>query len=262
MKKLKLSLTEALNFKFNVEELIALCHELRIEHENFNFTQRQVFARELEDFCLRHGLTHDLVEIIEKKRPNIRIDEWTFSSPYNKNKKHDKGLNPAAAKKILIIDDRERWLDEIESVIQEKDYDVFKAKGGNEGIRLAIALKPDLILLDIQMADRDGLEVLEEIKNASFPTRIIMVTGHFNKIDDGILFVKAGACDFLVKDQLSFEELSSKIDRALSLNHTVDLHIEEEFAPILNRLLFEISKLTKENLELKNQINVISASTP
>ncbi len=68
-------------------------------------------------------------------------------------------------KKILIIDDEEDFTTLLKANLEEMiNYEVITARDGREGIRLAVAQKPDLILLDVRMPRMDGIAVLKKLK--------------------------------------------------------------------------------------------------
>jgi diguanylate cyclase (GGDEF)-like protein len=86
---------------------------------------------------------------------------------------------------ILIIDDELLNLKMLRSILHE-DYTVFTAKDGPTGIEMAIANKPDLILLDILMPAMDGYEVMTSLKSKGNTRRIpvIFITGLDSKIEE------------------------------------------------------------------------------
>jgi NarL family two-component system response regulator LiaR len=76
---------------------------------------------------------------------------------------------------------------------------VGEAEDGAEAVRLALALKPDVLLLDIVMPEKDGLEVIQEVKQANPAGRILVLTSFS---DDERVFsaIKAGADGYLLKN--------------------------------------------------------------
>lgn len=67
-------------------------------------------------------------------------------------------------KKILVIEDNEDNLYLIKFILQKNGYDVIESREGNAGVKLAIKEKPDLILMDIQLPDINGLEATKKIR--------------------------------------------------------------------------------------------------
>ena len=71
----------------------------------------------------------------------------------------------AAKAKILLVDDDPDFVDATRTVLESEAYDVSVAFDGDEGLAKARAERPDLIILDIIMPDKDGFVVCEELKS-------------------------------------------------------------------------------------------------
>jgi DNA-binding response OmpR family regulator len=67
-------------------------------------------------------------------------------------------------KKILIVDDDPDLVEAVTMILESKKYDVAAAYGGLEGLEKARTEKPDLIVLDVMMPDKDGYAVCKEMK--------------------------------------------------------------------------------------------------
>lgn len=67
-------------------------------------------------------------------------------------------------KRVLVIEDNENNLKLITFILEKHGYETLEAVSGREGINLALKEQPDFILLDIQLPDMDGLEVLKAIR--------------------------------------------------------------------------------------------------
>ena len=65
---------------------------------------------------------------------------------------------------ILIVEDNEKNLKLVRDVLQFKGYQTIEAMTGNDGVRLAKERKPDLVLMDIQLPDIDGITALAQIR--------------------------------------------------------------------------------------------------
>ncbi|MEK7288182.1 MAG: response regulator [Elusimicrobiota bacterium] len=79
---------------------------------------------------------------------------------------------------ILVVDDDEALLETTILALQQKGYKVLKANNGRDGLNLAILRRPVLVILDINMPELDGWEVLEGIRSSSVTknTPVIMLT--------------------------------------------------------------------------------------
>lgn len=101
---------------------------------------------------------------------------------------------------ILIIEDNEQNLYLVKYILEKNDYTVFSAMDGQSGIEMAVKLKPDLILLDIQLPVMDGYTVarnLRQIKElAEIP--IVAVTSYAMP-GDRENALKAGCNDYIEK---------------------------------------------------------------
>lgn len=100
--------------------------------------------------------------------------------------------------KILIIDDDSAFLRLVDTVLTPKEYQVFTATTGQEGLRLLFAHKPDLILLDIVMPGMDGWQTCQRIREVS-DVPIIMLTGKQHGEEDIVRGLDYGADEYLFK---------------------------------------------------------------
>lgn len=102
-------------------------------------------------------------------------------------------------KKILIIEDEE-LIRKIFVEILEYKYDVHVAGNGDEGLKLANEIIPDMILLDIMMPQKDGFEVCTILRNDNkFDKSIIIVVTGLSDRDTRIKAMKIGADDIISK---------------------------------------------------------------
>lgn len=117
-------------------------------------------------------------------------------------------------KRILAVDDAATILLRITDAL-EKHYDVVTVNSGTRALRFLEKEKPDLILLDIRMAPKDGFETLREIR--SIPDRagipVIMLTGVEDK-ESVLEGIKLGVCDYVLKP-FTPDDLLERIQLAL-----------------------------------------------
>lgn len=102
--------------------------------------------------------------------------------------------------RILIIDDEEDIREILFYNLQKEGYKVFQASNGREGIELAIANKPDLVLLDVMMPEMDGIEVCQTLREnpKTKDVRICFLTAR-NEDYSQIAGLDAGADDYVAK---------------------------------------------------------------
>jgi two-component system nitrate/nitrite response regulator NarL len=102
--------------------------------------------------------------------------------------------------KVLLIDDHMLFREGLISLLQRRNIEVLAAVGdGNEGIKLAQELNPDIVLLDKRMPIIDGISVLKHLKKLGLTMPIVMLTTSSNE-QDLLDALKAGASGYLLKD--------------------------------------------------------------
>ncbi len=114
---------------------------------------------------------------------------------------------------VLIVDDEEGIRKSLGDILEDEGYEVIKASDAEEAIKLLDAYSPDLVFLDIWLPDRDGIEVLEEIKSKVPELPVVMISGH-GTIEQAVKATKLGAYDFLEKP-LSLDRVLLTTQRAL-----------------------------------------------
>ena len=72
--------------------------------------------------------------------------------------------NTGKQRKVLIVEDNDKNLKLFKLIINSLGYEVFSAKNGEEGVRMAKEMMPDLILMDIQMPVMDGITAMDNIR--------------------------------------------------------------------------------------------------
>jgi len=114
--------------------------------------------------------------------------------------------------RILLVEDDRRLADNVAAQLREAGYSVDVVVGGKQALYDAAVYPYDLIVLDLQLPDIDGVEVCRRLRARGTPTRILMATAR-DTVDDRIGGLETGADDYLVKPY-SIGELIARI-RAL-----------------------------------------------
>lgn len=100
--------------------------------------------------------------------------------------------------KVLIIDDDSNIMTTLEIYFEENNFKVFSAETAEKGLACAKSQLPDLILLDLKLPDKNGLDVLQEIIESGIKTQVLMITAYAS-IETAVSAVKMGAFDYLPK---------------------------------------------------------------
>ncbi len=121
----------------------------------------------------------------------------------------------AIPRKILIVDDEPHMIRLAELSLRKGAFDVVTARNGRDAVELASSEKPDLIVMDVQMPEMDGLEALQALKSNSettgIPVVILTARGHQLTRQEA---VGIGASSFLTKP-FSPTQLLSEVQRIL-----------------------------------------------
>ncbi len=103
-----------------------------------------------------------------------------------------------AVARILAIDDDGAMLSIIRKLLEREKFDVTTANGGQEGMNAFNRTSFDLVLLDIDMPEVSGFEVLRHIRSRSSDVKVIMVTG-LDDLEHGIQSMDSGANGYITK---------------------------------------------------------------
>jgi len=120
------------------------------------------------------------------------------------------------AKKILLVEDEDIMLNLLQRKLTQEGYDVFVARDGEEGLKIMREIMPDIVLLDIIMPKKGGIEVMEEMqkepKLKTLPVIIISNSGQPVELDKA---KELGAKDWLIKTEFDPQEVIDKVKKQL-----------------------------------------------
>jgi len=110
--------------------------------------------------------------------------------------------------RVLIVDDQPPFREASRMVVEMTDgFEVVgEAENGEQGVELAAELKPDLVLMDVQMPGIDGLEATRRITSVEEPPRVLVMSTHESGSYDGPAEA-AGAIGFVAKSQFGMDTL-------------------------------------------------------
>ena len=116
---------------------------------------------------------------------------------------------------VLLVDDEKDFVESLAERLQLRDFNVKTAFNGDEAINLVKENDFDVIVLDVQMPGKNGVETLKEIKKIEQLSQVIMLTGHAT-VKTAIQGMKNGAFDYLMKPT-DTDELIEMINNAYHL---------------------------------------------
>jgi two-component system response regulator AtoC len=114
---------------------------------------------------------------------------------------------------VLAVDDEEQFIEVLETLLAEEGYAVEVARDGVAAINVLQQRTFDLVLLDVKLPRVDGVEVLKFIRDHSYDTQVIMLTG-VNEVKIAVECMQLGAYHYLTKPYAS-NELITVIERAV-----------------------------------------------
>jgi DNA-binding response OmpR family regulator len=117
------------------------------------------------------------------------------------------------AASVLVIEDEPGIVDFLERGLRAQGFTVASARDGDTGLAMALDTVPDIVVLDMLLPGRSGLEVLRELHGQRPELPVIVLTA-LGEVDDRVTGLDAGAVDYLTKP-FSLAELSARIRAAL-----------------------------------------------
>lgn len=118
---------------------------------------------------------------------------------------------------ILVVDDNKNMQFILTNILQEEGYVVRCMDNGNDAIKFVKNKKPDLVLLDIRLPGKNGIEVLKILKSISEDIQVIMITA-YGDVKSAVKVIKLGAYDYVTKP-FDNDELLYTIKRALQTSN-------------------------------------------
>ena len=153
---------------------------------------------------------------------------------------------------ILIVEDEPKMREVLFGGLSKNGYEILLAENGEEALRLFDQKPFDLVITDIKLPDRDGMDLLGVIKSRSVHTPVMMMTG-FGTIQDAVDAMRKGAYDYLLKP-FSLETMEQRI--RMALNETLpheEISPEEDFSHGPMAIMTQDRKM-KEMIELCQRI--------
>ncbi len=159
--------------------------------------------------------------------------------------------------RVMLADDHVLIREGIRQLLEfDGDITVIdEANDGEECLNKLEKVKPDILLLDVNMPKKNGVEVLSEIKKRKYDVKVLLLTVH-NEVEYLLKAVDIGVDGYILKDSESAE-----LKRAISVIMSGESYIQPSLVPALNNRLLsrdvdkdKISLLTKRELEVLVQV--------
>lgn len=123
-------------------------------------------------------------------------------------------------KKILVIDDEKEMLDSLNKILStRKEYNIHVAQSSSEAFELLNRQKFHLVLTDLKIDEKTGIEIIEQVNNSSTNTIVIVISG-YGTIESSVEAMRKGAFDFIEKPFTS-KKLFDVIERALAAQESL-----------------------------------------
>ncbi len=159
--------------------------------------------------------------------------------------------------KVMLADDHILMREGIRQLLEfDGSIEVIaEANDGDECIEVLQEMKPQILLLDINMPKKNGIEVLEEIKKRNLDVKVLILTVH-NEIEYLMKAIEIGVDGYILKDSES-----SELKKAINLIIGGESYIQPKLIPALNKRLVtrdidkdKINSLTDRELEVLIQV--------
>ena len=125
---------------------------------------------------------------------------------------------------VLIVDDEKEFREMTTTRLNKRDLECESAPDGDAALAMVVKKNYDVILLDVKMPGRDGIEILREIKKIAPLAEVVMLTGHAS-VESGINGIKYGAFEYLMKP-IDLEILYEKLNAAFEQKRAQEAKVE------------------------------------
>lgn len=155
--------------------------------------------------------------------------------------------------KIFILDDEKNICISLKNILEDEGYNCAYSTSPEEAFKIFESNTPDLLLLDVQLKEANGLDILKKLKETYPELMIIMISGH-SGIKEAVQAMKSGAFDFLEKP-LNLTRVKLTVQNALSFSTLQeDYKILKESFNEQYRIIGN-SKVLLETLQIVNKVS-------
>lgn len=126
-------------------------------------------------------------------------------------------MSEETKKKVLIAEDEQTLLKTIEFTLKDKGYETIVATDGEEAFDLIKKHKPDVVLLDILMPRKSGLDVLKEMKaDSELSDIVVLLLTNLSDEESISQGVTLGARGYFIKSDMTLEEVAEKVEEVVN----------------------------------------------
>src|SRR5436190_12904937 len=125
------------------------------------------------------------------------------------------------AVRILVVEDEQKVANALKEGLEDERYEVVVAPTGEDAFFRINTEKFDIVLLDLMLPGRDGLQILTSIRKRGLDTPVLLLTAR-DSLEDRVTGLNSGADDYLVKP-FAFAELLARIRALLRRGRAVDV---------------------------------------
>jgi len=143
--------------------------------------------------------------------------------------------------KILVIEDDSTMREGIQTVLEKTGYAVSIAKDGYEGSRLFRQQMPHLVITDLKLPGKSGMDLLQEFKDTNSKIEVILISA-YGTIDLAVNALKMGARDFIAKP-FSIDELRTKVENVIVSSPKLSGYLLKEQATIFHGMIGDSSEM-------------------
>jgi len=152
--------------------------------------------------------------------------------------------------KILLIDDEPAQVTSIKSFLKRRQYTVFSANSGSEGLDIINKNNINLVFTDFRMPDMNGLTVVKSLKTINPEIPVVVITA-FSDTEDAVKVMKEGAFDYLSKP-INLDEFEAVVEKAKEHSYLVS---ENKYLKEQLREKFKFDSIISQSGEMEEVLN-------
>jgi two-component system cell cycle response regulator DivK len=119
-------------------------------------------------------------------------------------------------KTILIVEDNEKNMKLVRDILRHNKYETLEAATGEDGVRLAVERRPDLVLMDIQLPDIDGIEALRRIRLDHALDAVPVIAVSASVMPDDQQKIVASGFDAFITKPINLKQFLATVQRLLA----------------------------------------------